>query len=44
MRDDLKAAARSLRSSKGVTIVVLIVLTLGLGATPAAAVVSGSES
>jgi putative ABC transport system permease protein len=33
VRDDLKAAARSLRSSKGVTIAVLIVLTLGIGAT-----------
>jgi len=33
VRDDLKAAARSLRSSKGVAIAVLIVLTLGIGAT-----------
>ncbi len=33
MRDDLKAAARSLRASKGVTIAVLIILTLGIGAT-----------
>ena len=33
MRDDLKAAARSLRSSRSVTIAVLVVLTLGIGAT-----------
>src|SRR2546427_7724057 len=35
MRDDLKAAVRSLRSSKGFTIAALIVLTLGIGATTA---------
>jgi putative ABC transport system permease protein len=35
MRDDLKAAFRSLRSSKGFTIAALIVLTLGIGATTA---------
>jgi putative ABC transport system permease protein len=35
MRDDLKAALRSLRSSKGLTIAALIVLTLGIGATTA---------
>lgn len=35
MRDDVKAAFRSLRSSKGVTIAALVVLTLGIGATTA---------
>ena len=35
MRDDLKAALRSLRSSKGFTVAALIVLTLGIGATTA---------
>src|SRR5947209_5937611 len=35
MRDDLKAAVRSLRSAKGFTIAALIVLTLGIGATTA---------
>jgi putative ABC transport system permease protein len=35
MRDDLKAAVRSLRSSKGFTIAALIVLMLGVGATTA---------
>ena len=35
MRDDLKAAFRSLRSSKDVTVAALIVLTLGIGATTA---------
>ena len=35
MRDDLKAAVRSLRSAKGFTIAVLLVLTLGIGATTA---------
>ncbi|MDP9323043.1 MAG: ABC transporter permease [Acidobacteriota bacterium] len=35
MRDDLKAAFRSLRSSKGFTIAALIVLTLGIGSTTA---------
>jgi putative ABC transport system permease protein len=35
MRDDLKAAVRSLRSSKGFTIAALIVLTLAIGATTA---------
>ena len=35
MHDDLKAAFRSLRSSKGFTIASLIVLTLGIGATTA---------
>lgn len=35
MRDDLKAAIRSLRSNRGVTIAALIVLTLGIGATTA---------
>ena len=33
MRDDLKAAFRSFRSSMPVTIVALIVLTLGIGAS-----------
>ena len=35
MRDDLNAALRSLRSSKGPTFAALIVLTLGIGATTA---------
>jgi putative ABC transport system permease protein len=35
MRDDLKAAFRSLRSSKTFTAVALIVLTLGIGASTA---------
>ena len=35
MRDDLKAAYRSLIASKSFTIVALIVLTLGIGATTA---------
>jgi putative ABC transport system permease protein len=35
MRDDLKAALRSLRSSKDVTSAALIILTLGIGATTA---------
>jgi putative ABC transport system permease protein len=35
MRDDLKAALRSLRSSKGFTTAALILLTLGIGATTA---------
>jgi putative ABC transport system permease protein len=35
MRDDLKAALRSLRSSKGFTTTALILLTLGIGATTA---------
>ena len=35
MRDDLKAALRSRRSSKGFTIAALVVLTLGIGATTA---------
>src|SRR5256885_9204647 len=35
MRDDLKAAVRSLRSSKAPTFAALIVLTLGIGATTA---------
>jgi putative ABC transport system permease protein len=35
MRDDLKAAFRSFRSSTGFTIAALIVLTLGIGATTA---------
>jgi len=35
MRDDLKTACRSLRSSAGFTIAALIVLTLGIGATTA---------
>jgi len=33
MRDDLKAALRSFRSSKGFTLAALVVLTLGIGAT-----------
>lgn len=35
MRDDLKGAFRSLRSSKDVTLAALVVLTLGIGATTA---------
>jgi putative ABC transport system permease protein len=35
MRDDLKAAFRSLRSSTDVTLAAVIVLTLGIGATTA---------
>ena len=35
MRDDVKAAFRALRSSRGVTIAALVVLTLGIGATTA---------
>src|SRR3954470_5406657 len=35
MRDDVKAALRSLRASKSFTFVALIVLTLGIGATTA---------
>jgi putative ABC transport system permease protein len=35
MRNDLTAAVRSLRSSAGVTMAALIVLTLGIGATTA---------
>src|SRR5829696_8241327 len=35
MRDDIKAAFRSLRSSKTFTAVALIVLALGIGATTA---------
>jgi putative ABC transport system permease protein len=35
MHDDLKAALRSLRSSKGFTTAALIMLTLGIGATTA---------
>jgi putative ABC transport system permease protein len=35
MRDDLKAAVRSLRSSPALTVVALIVLMLGIGATTA---------
>src|SRR5437868_9302854 len=35
MRDDLKAAFRALASSKTFTVVALIVLTLGIGATTA---------
>jgi len=35
MRDDLKAALRSLRSSKDVALAALIILTLGIGATTA---------
>ena len=35
MRDDLKAALRSLRSSTSFTVAALIVLTLGIGATTA---------
>ena len=35
MRDDLKAAFRSFRSSRSFTIAALIVLTLGIGATTA---------
>jgi putative ABC transport system permease protein len=35
VRHDLSAAVRSLRSSKGVTLAALIVLTLGIGATTA---------
>jgi putative ABC transport system permease protein len=35
MRDDLAAALRSLRCSRGVTLVAIAVLTLGIGATTA---------
>lgn len=35
MRDDLAAALRSLRCSRGVTLVAITVLTLGIGATTA---------
>jgi hypothetical protein len=35
MRDDLKAAFRSFRSSMSVTMVALVVLTLGIGASTA---------
>jgi len=35
MADDLKSAVRSLRSNQGFTVVALIVLTLGIGATTA---------
>src|SRR5688572_18250773 len=35
MRDDLKAALRSFRSSMSVTVVALVVLTLGIGASTA---------
>ena len=35
MRDDLRTAFRSLRSSRGVALAALIVLTLGIGATTA---------
>ena len=35
MRDDLKAAFRSLRSSRTFTAVALLVLTLGIGASTA---------
>jgi putative ABC transport system permease protein len=35
MRDDLKAALRSFRSSLSVTVVALVVLTLGIGASTA---------
>src|SRR5690242_14509077 len=35
MRDDIKAAYRALRAARGVTIPVLIVLTLAIGATAA---------
>jgi putative ABC transport system permease protein len=35
MRDDLKAAFRSLRSAGGFTVAALLVLTLGIGATTA---------
>lgn len=35
MRDDLKAAIRSLRSSKDAPLAALVVLTLGIGATTA---------
>src|SRR5688572_19892936 len=35
MRDDMKAAFRSLGSSRGVTLAALVVLTLGIGATTA---------
>jgi hypothetical protein len=35
MRDDLKAAVRSLRSSRSFTAVALVALTLGVGTTTA---------